>query len=148
MFFTANYISPAQYKHNIDQYVSVICHLLKPGQDCKKLRLCPPLTMSEASHSNDSGNSIIIVFENMLENSTGIISIFLQYAKVGMREQAECLVRHLVTFTKRPSRSCHPLCGRQWSTNGLESNDGAASNCCSIRLLQGELLLQLVSQAQ
>jgi hypothetical protein len=91
MFFTANYISPAQYKHNIDQDVSVIYHLLKPGWDCKKLRLRPPLTMSEASHSNDSGNSIIIVLGNMLETSTGIIPICLQYAKVGMREAGRTL---------------------------------------------------------
>jgi hypothetical protein len=72
MFFTANYIVPAQYKHNIDQCVSIIYHLWDWGQDRKRLSRCSLLTIWILSHSNDFGNSMINVFENMFEMNIGI----------------------------------------------------------------------------
>jgi hypothetical protein len=71
---------------------------MPPPETRKKLHLHPPLKMSEASHSNDSRNSIIFVLENMVKTSMGIIPIYLQYAKVGMREAGQTLSEAFSNF--------------------------------------------------
>jgi len=69
MFPTANYIAPVQYKHNIDQCISAVRHLQKPGQDYKKLPLYTLSTMWGASHSKYSRNSMSNILKNAFETS-------------------------------------------------------------------------------
>jgi hypothetical protein len=50
----------------MNQGVSV-CHLLKRGQDCEKLPLCPLFTILEVSHSKDSRKKMGNIFEKVFE---------------------------------------------------------------------------------
>ena len=73
MFSMPNYGSPAQHKHNIDQCVSVMHHLLKLGWDCKRL----PLSVNKLKglHSKCLGNSMSKNFKNMSKINIGIIPL-------------------------------------------------------------------------
>jgi len=80
MFSTANYISASKYKHNIDQCVSVIHHLPKLGQDCKRLPLYPRSAISTVTHLKDFRDSMSNIFENVFKINIRIIP----HAKVSM----------------------------------------------------------------